>query len=568
MSWRAVVVVALSLLWFAVVVPPMFSTFPTAYTGVRIDSRNVIPTIRTVDAGSPAERAGLRAGDHIGCIDTRDLVVLTGVPGPAAYESRPLRLCVTNAVPARRASFYAARGPQSRLFYGGPAGIVLRAISYLVFLIVGCLLVTLRPSLMTWMLFGYCLATAPAGVAYQAYTIWPVLPYAAFIAVVGPTTAVASGCLLLFALLVPDESVPSGWRGVAFWIAAAVTILFVGSQFFYSSLVSGFYRTLDPITIDFTRAGTISVIVVVIVRLLTMRASERPRFSWAAVAIIIGVITNDLRQGRYELAGVFGTLTIIMPLTLMYAIIRRHVIDVRFVISKAVVYGTLMTFVFALIAAADWSATRFLAEMRVALALDAIIAISVGVLMHRLTPILEGWVDSVIYRKKHAAEMYLRRLARTLPRAEREATIDRALVEDPYGELELTMAALFRRSGTAFSLVLSAGSEGVRTVALDRDDDLIRFLSTERSCVYLDDLNDRLAATFANGTAAVAIPIFNGDELAGFTSYGVHRDGTRLDPDEVAVLEALAESASQAYVRVENSRLRALVGAQMQTSAS
>jgi hypothetical protein len=40
--------------------------------------------------------------------------------------------------------------------------------------------------------------------------------------------------------------------------------------------------------------------------------------------------------------------------------------------------------------------------------------------------------------------------------------------------------------------------------------------------------------------------------------YGVHRDGTTLDPDEASVLQALAESASQAYILVENSRLRAL----------
>ena len=50
----------------------------------------------------------------------------------------------------------------------------------------------------------------------------------------------------------------------------------------------------------------------------------------------------------------------IMPLTLMYAIVRRHVIDIRFVISKAVVYGVLMTVIFGLIAAADWAATRSL----------------------------------------------------------------------------------------------------------------------------------------------------------------------------------------------------------------
>lgn len=537
----------------------MFSTFPTAYTGARIDPVKVIPTVQVVDPGSPAERAGLRAGDQIGCIGTRDLMVLSAFPLTAAYEPSQIHLCVTNAVPVRWVSFSAARGPESGASYGGSAGTILRALSYLVFLIVGCLLVMMRPSLMTWLLFGYFLATVPAAVAYQAFTVWPALPYAALIAVLSPNTAVASACLLLFALVVPDEKAPSGWRSVAFWIATAVTILFVGSQFFYRTLVSGFYRTLDPVTTDFTRAATLGVIAIIIVRLFTTRASERPRFSWAAVAIVIGVITNDLRQGQNAMAQVFGTLTMIMPLTLMYAIVRRNVIDVRFVISKAVVYGTLMTCVFALIAAADWAATRFLAEMRVALALDAVIAIVLGVLVHRLTPILEGWVDSVIYRKKHEAEIYLRRLARTLPRAEREETISRALVEDPYSELELTAAALFRNSGNAFTLVSSAGLENISTNALDRDHDLVRFLITERSCISIDDLNDRSVAAFADGLATVAIPIFNGDDLAGFTLYGVHRDGTRLDPDEAAVLQALAESASQAYIRVENSRLRALL---------
>ncbi len=314
---------------------------------------------------------------------------------------------------------------------------------------------------------------------------------------------------------------------------------------------------------------TIAVVVLIVVRLLKMESSARARFWWVAVAITIGIVMNDLRQGREAFwPGLFGTLTIMMPLTLMYAIVRRHVIDIRFVLSKAVVYGVMMTAIFGVIAAADWAATRFLAQIRVALALDAIIAISLGVLMHRLTPILERWVDSVIYRKKHAAEIYLRRLARTLPRAEREDTVGRALVEDPYCELDLTMAALFRRNGSEFTLAMSAGL-AEPTIALNRDADIVRFLITERSCVYLDDLNDRVAATLANfGSPTVAVAVFNGDELAGFTLYGVHRDGTRLDPDEVALLETLAESAGQAYVRVENSRLRALLGSAIQPSPS
>ena len=566
MSWRAVVVVALSVLSLALVAPTMFARFTTAYTGARVDGTRVV----AVDAGSPAERGGLRTGDLIGCIDTRDYAILR-LPflREAAYEPDLLHFCVTNAVPRRKLAFAAAPGPLSASFYGSTTMQALRVFSYAVFLFVGCTLVILRPSVMTWLLFGYCLAEAPVGAAYQALTVWPPVAYAAFMAVASPSAALGAVFLFLFALLAPEESVRRDWRGWVFWIAAIGTTAFVVAHSLYRGLVLGYFSPLDASQVALSKVMTIAVVIVIVVRLLTMESSARARFWWVAAAITIGIVTNDLRQGSEAFwPGLFGTLTMLMPLTLMYAIVRRHVIDIRFVLSKAVVYGVMMTAIFGTIAAADWAATRFVAQMRVALALDAIIAISIGVLIHRVAPILEGWVDSIIYRKKHAAETYLRRLARTLPRAEQEETVDRALVEDPYTELDLTMAALFRRNGNEFTLAMSAGFAGP-TVTMDRDADIIRFLITERSCIHIDDLNDRVAATFANcGNPTVAVPVFNGDELAGFILYGVHRDGTRLDPDEANLLQTLAESAGLAYVRVENSRLRALLGSAIQPSAS
>jgi hypothetical protein len=567
MSWRAVLVVALSALFLAIAAPTIFARFPTAYTGAH--AKNT--TITTVDVDSPAWRAGLRPGDSIGCIDTRDYVILSTPfhQELGAYEPDPIRLCITTVVPVRHIEFLATPGPQSTPFYANTTLEVLRLFSYVVFLFVGCALVILRPSVMTWLLFGYCLSVAPVGAAYVALTVWPPQAYDAMMAVLSPTSALSAAFLFLFALLVPEERIPRDWRGWLFWAAAIGTIALIVGNAIYRMSVFGFLTPLNPTHRLLSNAMTFGVIVVIGARLLKMDSAARARFWWVAVAIVIGIVTNEVRQGTESFTpAIFGMLTVIMPLTLVYAIVRRHVIDIRFVISKAVVYGVLMTAIFGLIAAADWAATRFLAELRVALALDAVIAIGLGIMMHRLTPILEGWVDSVIYRKKHSAEIYLRRLARTLPRAEREETIDRALVVDPYDELDLTMAALLRRHGNTFTIALSAGLEGA-ALALDRDDDVVRFLVTERSCVHLDGLNDRVAATFAGlGSPTVAIPIFNGDELFGFVLYGVHRDGTRLDPEEASLLETLAESAGQAYVRVENSRLRALVGSAVQPAAS
>ncbi len=43
----------------------------------------------------------------------------------------------------------------------------------------------------------------------------------------------------------------------------------------------------------------------------------------------------------------------------------------------------------------------------------------------------------------------------------------------------------------------------------------------------------------------------------GFAVYGIHRDGTALDPDELQTLEHLCESAARAHTYIEVSRYRA-----------
>jgi hypothetical protein len=77
----------------------------------------------------------------------------------------------------------------------------------------------------------------------------------------------------------------------------------------------------------------------------------------------------------------------------------------------------------------------------------------------------------------------------------------------------------------------------------------------------LRDLRQRVKTEIAEPGVmpAIAIPIFEGDDLRGFALYGLHRDGTKLDPDEVDVLETLCQTAAQAYVRIENLQMRKLL---------
>ncbi|HVA29089.1 MAG TPA: GAF domain-containing protein, partial [Candidatus Baltobacteraceae bacterium] len=107
----------------------------------------------------------------------------------------------------------------------------------------------------------------------------------------------------------------------------------------------------------------------------------------------------------------------------------------------------------------------------------------------------------------------------------------------------------------------AAGWKTSAALYFEPEHDLVRFLITERRLLDIQDLHGHVAAEFkaAGEIPTVAVPIVEGDELSAFMIYGLHRDGTKLDPDECQTLEALCDTAAQAYVRVENLRLRAMV---------
>lgn len=554
---RAFIVIVFSVISLSVIAPAILIPYPTAYTGLHAGPTGTTPEQAhiVVDRGSPAYRAGLRSGDRVGCMSLRDSEILFPQFDLTRYQPWLVRACAIRQETLQYVAFQEQPGPMSKDQYGSTLLGALRILAYAVFLIVGCMLVVARSGLMTWVLYVYCLFTVPAAAAIESLTTLPATAYALVLGSFSGATFLSSPFLLLFALIVPDTTVPKNWRGRLFWAMCAVVAALIVYHAYGLSHTSSFVSFDTFANATFTRSLTYVVIVVTLARLVTMRQSERARFGWVAFALIIGVVANDLRSllGGSVISGVGGILTMLMPLALMYAILRQHVIDVRFVISRAVVYGAITTLVIGIITAVDWATSAYLSQLRVALAIDALVTIVLGVVLHRTLRAMETGVDFLIYRHKHEALAYLSRLARTLLRAEREETIDHALVRDPFDKLRLNVAALFKNNAGTFTLARVAGWNNA-LMSFDREHDLVRFLATERARLHLRDLHQHVTAEFLETGAVpvVAIPIFDGDELHGFALYGFHADGTRLDPDEVDVLERLCETAAQAYIRVEN----------------
>lgn len=501
MVQRALAVAALAVVGLLLAGPAMFMHPATAYTGVRLrPSRALIyPNIVNVEPGSPAYRAGLRTGDAVSCLSRRDHTLLFQdllvVPGSRIgyVPGTVLSLCVTRAGVRHNIRFVADSRPPAPNLYGSDGGSILRLAVYATFLVCGSLLVLGRPGRLTWLFFFFCVASGPDALGYFNLTVLPAPLYGFYLTLTNTLDLIAAGFLLLFTLLVPEDRA-RGWRLPAFRIACAATAAAAIANVLMLTVQGWAVAGIVPRAIEGALdAFTMGVIVA---RLMKMERDERARFGWAAFAIVWGLITGNLAHGAASIilpifphANIYaGMLGVVMPLAMMYGILKRHVIDIRFVLSRTAVYAVLTTVVVAIIGVIDWATSTYLHQARAAMALDAAVTIALALILHRAYGTLEKAVDFVLFKKKYEAETYLARLARSLISAEREETIGSELVNGPFEALDLSLAALYRREGSQFRVSRASGINTLDAPLFDADHELIRFLRTGEKPVRMQEL--------------------------------------------------------------------------------
>jgi hypothetical protein len=515
-------------------------------------------TVAAVEPGSVADRAGVRAGDRLVAHGNLEIPAHVRSPYPGERETLTferggvMRTITLTAPPDRRFSFWAR------------AGGVLAYLPPTVFLVVAFLLVFLRPSIMSWAFYLFAVGyfgTAPVSMYWSH-----VLPVPAFLAlssvlntVFGPWSVLP---LLPFVLRFPNGDV-LGWRrridpfvwvllGLSYAVYVVEWRVFLKTESLPSwDIVSSAFIPLGA----FLLAGLI-----VAKNVAVATPSERQRWGFLA----IGTIASFVAYAIYFVPGVpfvvgqvVGFAVVLMPLCIAYAVFRLRVLDVTFVLNRALVYGVLSVGVVTMISILDWIFSRVVAIGRLAAGFELLTAIGIGFLLDRINRGVEGFVESVFFRRRRLAEQYLRRAASALPYATEEAAIADGLVQVPVDAIDLAAAALYRRSaeGTRFEGVATASQTMVAPPGFDRNHLLVRMLLADEKAVWLDDLRAQLDPENA-AIYTLAMPVTVRHELVSFTLYGAHANGAQLDPDEVTLLEELALEAARAYDHVEAVRVR------------
>jgi len=522
---------------------------------------NIYGKIVSVRDGSPAAAAGLKPGDHIDFhaeppeYRSKIRYVLSpGVVVPLAFSRAGQRHSVLLKAEPEKLS-----GSQKLV-------LAARLFAAVFFTLVGGFLVLARPSVITWSFYLLCVGLNPGpfevSMAIFQYP-WIYLYYA-----LQDIITVAGGLgALLFALLFPRTSI-YGWRQrlvrLTPYLFAIVSALNI-----YADLASNFFglRSHAP-AIILSSTVVLSLVVVIYAFYDTYvhtRGNDRQRIRWIIFGFIIGLtgatvsFALPLNMSTPDwLSPSLLLLIVFVPTTVAYAVIRHHVIDVNFVISRALVYSIMTTMLVAFFAFIDWLLGKELAAGRLALTSEVMLAIAAGVGLEHLQHAVDHSVNSVLFRDRQAAAKRLARLTQELQDAPSKNSIDKLLVDVPSQALRLSSSAIFRRSNDgSYTRRASHGWDEMHEKTLDANAPLVLKLASKKRSVRINKLAlDR--ARFPQGSAepALALPITIRGESIAVGLYGIHSGGEDLAPDEISAIDGLELYAAAAYDRLEVDALR------------
>jgi hypothetical protein len=550
---RALIVVAIGTWMIGTAVPALqrhWQPFPSV--GVATDFDGVVTD---VEPDSPAAGAGIATGD----------VVLKPLPS-ALFRDPPPRLTfrLSHAGAVRTITLspkVVAPDPTDRTVYLSLFTV------YLVFLIVGSIVLLLRPTAMTWAFYLYCVSRRYGDLQFY----WPGSDAFFWANVFALTALGAAGCafVMIFALRFPNDRV-SGWRRPAQAIAIALGVALAASWIAVFTRVGILglpaQKIVDAATLV-TALGYVAASTVFILTLVQSRGQDRQKLRWILIfpaVLILRVIAILNGDGLLPLPlpdwfpQALAILAITIPITVAYAVIRKRVFDVEFAISRALVYGAITSLIAGTFLLIDWFMSKQFAETRFTLTAEIILALAIGSWLNMLHRNVDRFVDSTLFRQRHLAERRLAKAASAVLRAESHDVVDRFLVHEPVRALDLTSAAIFRRAerGEHFKREMAVGWNKVETQELTAEDPLVLHLLAEEMPVRLADVVWPSEEPAHVGDAVLAMPVLLRDELVAIALYGPHHSGADIDPDEIRGVSLLVERAGAAYDHIEARTLR------------
>lgn len=554
---RTVVVIGLSALVIGLTVPNIlvagnFNELPFG-ADYHYDVISITPD-------SVATQAGLRVGDHVEP-PSADIATRMGMQTWYTYAPGSSVSFVVDRAGQRIP--VALRYPASHGGLGSGLLTIVKRSTATIFIIVGAILLLLRPSPMTWGFWLFAIGSTEGGpiilefVNLRAYVIVSTTLIAVCYNILGPLG------LLIFATHFPSRA-SRGWRYAIERLTPALGVLLAVPSVSYVLYLQGVIQpsaTLAVMNVVTQGIGLIAVATLV-AGLVQANPEQRQRLRWVVAGFAVYYLSFAYQElsaflpgqgwpAQWTNAGVtsdiLNGLVIFIPFTVAYAVFKHHVLDLNFVIGRGLVYGILTSVAVAIFAIIEWFIGGVLAQTRLAAAGEVVAAIAIGFWLNGLHGRVDRLVDAVIFRRRHLAEQRLARVAAGLQHSESYSTIAQIVVREPRDAFGFKSAAFYRRIDRGDYVCDDAEGIERSSEPIGSQDALLVHLNGEQGPVMLDQIGWKLPGVAqTDGAPIVALPVFIRHDLRAIAFYGAHESGEAIDPDEMRSLTGLCSGAAAA----------------------
>lgn len=287
--------------------------------------------------------------------------------------------------------------------------------------------------------------------------------------------------------------------------------------------------------------------------------------TWA-VANIISTLSGDVSISLLDLqdwtAALLPWFGLAGAVFVVYGFLSERVLDFRFAIGRAAIYGGITAILLLFFGIVEWWAEQIFESTRPAIYVSLFAALLIGFTLNGLHGRVENFLNAVFFRDQRRAEEALRHASHALANTSSEKTLVEFLVEEPVRVLDLTSAALFLAQGENGTFVRTADRGWTRqeTERIDWEDPLIVELRAELAPIVLDG-RPRAETILPGGAKApsLVVPLLMRGGVFGFVFYGPHSSGIPVAGDERTLLEAIARSAGAAYDHIDADKAHARI---------
>ncbi len=499
--------------------------------------------VTEVDPGSPAAKVGIRPGDIVSYGNTlRDRARIL-------YATAGSRVIVT--VNGSRAVPLTARRIDRAEFVWVP--LIIR----LAFLLVAALLAWRRPedpAARSLVAFLWCYGLAISlgkGILPSPLLSLIVLQIANLVLFLLGTAAAAA-----FAAKFPSgtaKPTPRKLSTFAQILAVLTAFAVVGTEWVprdantLSLLAAGFL-------LAFILLGVL-VLATLIVAYMQGVPSERERRRWVFLMLALGLagpLVEVIVTAVFGYQQLVDDLMLIplglLPIGLAYVILRHRVIDIGFVINRAVVYTAVSIIIVAVFVIVETLLSKYVEQTSHAgsVAVQLVVALVLGFSVRAIHTRVDRFVDALLFRERHLAEAAIRLLA-----------LDAAYITDA--------GVLLSRCVKTVQCYTHARAAGVwisqsptyhpahttfkGAIDVDENDTAVVAMRARRVVVELRETDSALPGV-------LAFPMIVRGELLGILVCGAKTDDEAYDPDERDALAALAVSVGHALDAIEIRDLR------------